>query len=503
MNQSEKYIKQSFGFCSSANVPQNNAPPQYRDRRKQYLAPRTVKFDAHRAKYATDYVSAAVQGIMQDFYEWVETTVRLADNIDPSAKVIKKSDDYKEILFDSERIDYFPIGAKIKTMGSTWICTMPSNMSSAKCTALITRCNASYNSYDEYGNVVTEPIIAESYPMQANGDVKGQNVMLPEGYFNITAQLNETTRRLGHNMRIILGTKPYRITGFTDFMQEFSGDRESCHLLNFTVRIEEPNITDDVTVNFIAGGKAYSFTAEISGNLDLAIGKPSYLNAIFKVNGEARSPDDMLITWKWTSSNEKIATVSESGLVTGIETGTAVITATLVQNPNVSATAEVTISKNGEENLQFRGNVPKSIKQYTDVILNATGFDGGFSTARHVTWLFSGALPECYSITPIASDDILNSIADANAGNGILTHSYTAADEYIGSQLQIADSGSLIQYSDDAKYAVASLGIKSGELMGISNAIKISCLKSSTVPLTVTAVCGNRQISTTIELEGY
>ena len=467
------------------------------------MAPRTVKFDAERAKYATDYVSAAVQGLTPDFYEWTETTVRLAENLDASAKVVKRTDDYKEILFDSERIDYFPIGAKIKTMGSTWICTMPSNMSSARCTALITRCNASYNSYDDYGNVITEPIIAESYAMQANADVKGQNVMLPEGYFNITAQLNENTRRLGHNMRIVLGTKPYRITGFTDFMQEFSGDRDSCHLLKFTVRIEEPNITDDVTENFIAGGNANSFTAEISGNRDLAIGKPSYLNAIFRVNGEAKSPDDMPLTWKWTSSDEETATVSESGLVTGIKAGNAVITDTLLQNPNVSAAAEVTISTNGEENLQFRGNVPKSIKQYTDAILNATGFDGGFSTARPVTWLFSGALPECYSITPIASDDILNSIADANAGNGILTHSYTAGDEYTGSQLQIADSGSLIQYSDDARYAVASLEIKSGELMGISNAVKISCLKSSDVPLTVTAVCGNRQISTTIELEGY
>lgn len=503
MNQSEKYIKQSCGFRTAVNVPQSNAPPQYADRRRQYMAPRTVKFDAERAKYATDYVSAAVQGLTPDFYEWTETTVRLAENLDASAKVVKRTDDYKEILFDSERIDYFPIGAKIKTMGSTWICTMPSNMSSARCTALITRCNASYNSYDDYGNVITEPIIAESYAMQANADVKGQNVMLPEGYFNITAQLNENTRRLGHNMRIVLGTKPYRITGFTDFMQEFSGNRDSCHLLKFTVRIEEPNITDDVTENFIAGGNAYSFTAEISGNMDLAIGKPSYLNAIFRVNGEAKSPDDMPLTWKWASSDEETATVSESGLVTGIKAGTAVITATLLQNPNVSAAAEVTISTNGEENLQFRGAVPRSIKQYTDAILNATGFDGGFSTARPVTWLFSGALPECYSITPIASDDILNSIADANAGNGILTHSYSAGDEYTGSQLQIADSGSLIQYSDDARYAVASLEIKSGELMGISNAVKISCLKSSTVPLTVTAVCGNRQISTTIELEGY
>ena len=162
MNQSEKYIKQSFGFRTAVNVPQSNAPPQYADRRRQYMAPRTVKFDAERAKYATDYVSAAVQGLTPDFYEWTETTVRLAENLDASAKVVKRTDDYKEILFDSERIDYFPIGAKIKTMGSTWICTMPSNMSSARCTALITRCNASYNSYDDYGNVITEPISAES-----------------------------------------------------------------------------------------------------------------------------------------------------------------------------------------------------------------------------------------------------------------------------------------------------------------------------------------------------
>lgn len=46
----------------------------------------------------------------------------------------------------------------------------------------------------------------------------------------------------------------------------------------------------------------------------------------------------------YTSSNEDVATVDESGMVTAKEAGKAVITATSVSNPNLSATTEITVA---------------------------------------------------------------------------------------------------------------------------------------------------------------
>lgn len=47
----------------------------------------------------------------------------------------------------------------------------------------------------------------------------------------------------------------------------------------------------------------------------------------------------------WSSSNAKVATVDQNGLVTGHEAGTAKITATAEQAPSITATAEITVTK--------------------------------------------------------------------------------------------------------------------------------------------------------------
>lgn len=48
---------------------------------------------------------------------------------------------------------------------------------------------------------------------------------------------------------------------------------------------------------------------------------------------------------QWSSSSDDVATVSDTGLVTAVNYGTATITATSVQNPNVKATCQVSVSK--------------------------------------------------------------------------------------------------------------------------------------------------------------
>ena len=50
-------------------------------------------------------------------------------------------------------------------------------------------------------------------------------------------------------------------------------------------------------------------------------------------------------TLTWTSSNEKVATVDENGLVTGLSEGTAVITATSNQTPTINAKANITVKE--------------------------------------------------------------------------------------------------------------------------------------------------------------
>ena len=439
-NQSEKYIQGAILQSGGSPVVKTNTPIQYADRQPQYMAKRTRQFSDIRAKYSSDYVQAKVQGIdSTDFYRYLTTNVRLADIHSSPTITQQATDEIKNVLFAEEKIDYFPIGAKLVTMGSTWICTNPSNLSSVNATAVVRRCNTSYNLYDYYGNIITEPIVLEKITMLGNDNDKPQNLVMMDGYFNVICQLNENTQRLGLNQRIILGTKAYHITGFNDFYQEFSGNYDSTHILYFTVRIEEPNENDDVP-NHIANGKTYSFTAAITGaEQELNVGQTLDLTTLFLKNDEAvESTDEYPLTWEWRSNNVDIVSVNQNGQVTANASGTAQITATLAQNTAITATVELVVAEAvTEPYVAFNGVIPQSIEQYDTAMLTATYYENGIATDKPITWAFDGANPRSYTTT-------IN-----------------------------------------------------------SNSVEIYCVLANNIPLTVTAECEGKSISTNILLVGY
>lgn len=394
---SEKYID---NLIKSSDLPciGGNSPVEYGDMQTQYGAYNLRKFNEERAKYSTDYVKAQVQGLCRsDFYKYITTKIRFADIVGKSATATKRTDDYKEVLIPNCNIDYLPIGAKIITMGSTWIVVNPSNISTVTATAIVARCTSSYNTYDYYGNIITEPIVVEKYSMLNNNSDGSIHIEIAQGDFNVTCQANKYTRLLGENKRIILGTQAYSITGFTDFIQEFSGNRESCHLLTFTLRKSEPNINDDME-NFIADGKPMTFNAKLTGQTKLNTGAVSQLTPIFLKDDKETSPTaEYPITFTYQSSDNSVATVDDNGQVTAISSGTAEITATLTENPLITATVEIVVSGSiTSDYTAFTGVIPTEIKQYQKVIVTACYYDDGVPTDNPLEWNLSGAKKGSY-----------------------------------------------------------------------------------------------------------
>lgn len=417
-NKSDKYI--SGAILQGGGIPniKQNTPTQYADRQKQYMAKRTRKFVSERAKYASDFVNAKVQGIDgNDFYRYFNTSVRLSD-MHSTPTLTQPTDDTKNILFAEEKIDYFPIGAKVETMGSTWLCVNPSNLSSVNPTAVIRRCNTSYNLYDYYGNIVTEPIILEKVTMLGNNNDSGQSVVLMDGYFNAIAQLNDNTKQLGLNQRIVMGKNAFYITGFNDFWQEFSGNYDSTHILYFTVRIEEPDQTDDIEKH-IARGKTYSFGASlVSNGNEFTIGDTFSLSAIFLKNGEqVADTAEHPLTWLYTSNAPDIVEVNAlSGECTAKASGTAQITAVLTQNTAITARVDILIADTATTPyVAFNGVIPQSIEQYDTATLTATFYEDGTATDKAIEWSFSGANKRSYATTI--------------SGNSVEIYCVTADDE--------------------------------------------------------------------------
>lgn len=397
---SEKYIQGAI--LQSSGVPQvkTNTPLKYGDRQRQYLAARTQQFAAARAQYSSDFVEAQVQGVLEDFYEYYTTNIRLSD-VRSNSSVTTQIDDFKTILFEEQEIEYFPIGAKVVTMGNIWICANPSNISGAQATAIIRRCNASFNYYDYYGNIKTEPLIIDKVAMQGNDNVAPSDQVLLNGYFNAMCQLNEVTRReLGTDKRVILGSTAYKITGFTDFIQEFTGDNDSSHVLNFSLRIQEPNDNDDLA-NRIADGKLKSFKAEIIGENEIKQNASTKLAALFiKETGTVVPTDKYPVNWIWESSDTEVATVDEDGIVTGKGAGSVQITAKLAQNTAITATVELVVKEsNFEPYVAFTSVVTSEVEQYESITVTAAYFENAQQTDKVVSWSFFGANKKNYKAT--------------------------------------------------------------------------------------------------------
>lgn len=235
-----------------------NSPSQYANRQKQYFDSETRHFNFLKARYSSDFMDAEVQGLDEgDPTAWGTYRIRFADVVRASSAIQRNFDDYKQYLFESKKIDYVRPGTKILTMGNTWLVTNPNNISGASGTGICRRCNTVWNYYDADGNLCSEPMVVENDRANANDSDAQQSLLITKGYFNVICQYNEATRQIDTNTRMILGTAAYRVTGYSDFDMEFTGDYDSVRLLYFTVRYEEPNETIDDMESHVASGKAW------------------------------------------------------------------------------------------------------------------------------------------------------------------------------------------------------------------------------------------------------
>jgi hypothetical protein len=208
---------------------------------------------------------------------------------------------------------------------------------------------------------------------------------------------------------MILGSYAYHITGFTDFFEEFTGDDESAHVINLTVRREEPEEHDDL-VNHIADGLLFTWGAEITGPDSVSVDKETGLTAHMLKNGENVPENAVLpMTWRWSSSDESIATVDVDGIVRGISEGEAVITANLNQNPDLAATFTISVNA-GSEAVRFVGTVPPFIAQYSEITLTAVHEVNGEATEAPLEWSFAGADPENWTAT-VSGDGLSCTVA--------------------------------------------------------------------------------------------
>lgn len=393
-----KSIKNSLLTAGGLVSFSNNAPVQFGDRQQQFFSPETKTFTQVYARYASDFMEARVQGLdPENPFAWQTRRLRLADIVRPSAAIQRRFDNFKMVLFEDRDIEYITPGAKIETMGSTWLVVNPLNVSGSDGSGIVERCNATWNYFDYYGNLCKEPIVITNRRADANAPDPQESNLVTKGYFQVECQYNDFTAQINTNTRVILGSGGYQVTGYSDFLQEFTGDYDTVRILEFTLRFEEPNREIDDLVNHVAGGKNFSWDIDISGAESIGVGSTVPFSASSIRMGETvESTEENPISYAWSSSNENAATVDADGNVTGVGEGTAVITAALAQNTDITESVTVEITAGGQDGVRFTSPIPDSLAAFDDAVIEAAFFEGGVQTGEPIAWNLSGASQDAY-----------------------------------------------------------------------------------------------------------
>jgi len=262
--------------------------------------------------------------------------------------------DFKKIYFKNLNHPV-NLGRMYKFDDNYWITTNVDKIKTLAQTIIVRRCNNRLRWIDSDGSLYEVPC-ALGYAIEENRDYStaGSALVVPSGILRCTAQLNQYTNKIKPNQRFLFGNPnnwtSYRVEGggINNFNNQTTDDNATSGILKLTLSVDFVNLQVDDTTNGIANSleNIYVITlnqASISGDS----GQSVQLRNTVTLNGVSVSRDVV-----WLSSNTAIATVSNTGLVTFVSSGTCVITCSLSGNSLVSDTCAVTVSGTPVDNYQ-------------------------------------------------------------------------------------------------------------------------------------------------------
>ena len=392
-------------------------PTQYADKGFEYFADATQLHREQMLQYASDFFPGAMVQNWDRGGAWENVPLRMANVIKPTAAINRALDEYKMVIPEDPTINYLRPGTKIECMGSTWLVVNPDNISGGEGVAIARQCKAVWNHLDYYGNVVSEPIILDLDIFgHANASAPDTQITqnIATGYYNITCQYNEFTRQINDNTRLILGSKAYQVTGYGDFVQEFTSDQSSVRLVSFAVRVLTSADDSDDMEKRVAGGKAFSWEGYISGPEEWGA---EYGAAYYVVdttrNGEKITPTvEYPYHYVWSVDDESVAQIApignERARLTALRTGAVEITAALYQNPEIVIKKTVKLDA-PKDCIRFVKTAPAApMEPYQNVELTVYDYDvsGGVDNAAPIEFTASGAAEGSYRMTRVNENTV-------------------------------------------------------------------------------------------------
>lgn len=204
------------------------------------------------------------------------------------------------------------------------------------------------------GRIQEYPAIVDSKVFDTQ---EGKYITLPVGKIMVTLQENQDTLQIALDQRFIKMGSAFKVVGI---------DRTKKGLIQLTCDKVEFNANDDQE-NEIVDGKLYYVRITNIKPLELDQGQS------VQITYDSTTGSNVL----FTSNDNSIATVDSNGLVTGLTTGTAIITASLNGSEIIKDTIEIIVNEvvadisvviNGSSEIKFgqSGTWTAKVMQGTD-----------------------------------------------------------------------------------------------------------------------------------------
>ena len=365
---------------------------------RQYFRDSSKEFYKQKIPMTCALFDGEIQGVNDnDFYAWTPVRIRSSDVIDPTTGD-HLNDDWQSIIIENTNIDSIHLGAYVKFNDSVWIVINPDDVGSVTGNTIVKRCNCTYNTLDYFGNVVQTPMsYAKGMALASQNDYK-EYIALQSTYQHVALQLNDATKNIHNNTRLILGGQAYYFTGVTNFIREFTMDPTSAHLIRAECRLGEATAYDDL-VNEVANDSAFTWEIDISGSAKMTVGGTQTLIATSLRNGVAPDEENNPFYYIWESSDPSIISVDEGGNLTALSEGTCTISCYLSENTNIVSNIEITASQSlTGAYVEFVNDLPQDLRAYDSVSCEAAYFVNGVKQADEVSYSFSGAPLNCFGV---------------------------------------------------------------------------------------------------------
>lgn len=312
------------------------------------------------------------------------------------------TDDWMRIyIIQPTGIDTIGHGAYMYFDSNWWMVYKPKGVITVRGQALVRRCNTVINKLDYYGNIVSVPMAFTKLGTLGNAPNVTENMILSKNYMNCYCQLNSITKEFTENTRMIQGKAAYAIRGINDFTREYTEDKDSVHIMAFTIERQEPLEQDNIDLQ-VADYYSFSWNISLDANDHMVLNSmQTIVPTSYRNECLVESTEDHPITYTYISSDESVITVNENGAARAASVGEAVITVVLDQNKSVNQHIIVSVTKNGESKVIFTSTPVKVLDEYDSCLITATYLSNGLETEDEVAFTFYGASERCYGASKV------------------------------------------------------------------------------------------------------